>query len=63
MHTIYFSVAVMTSVESGTILIISVVVSSYDMAEDIVHLSVWPWEDPGDEAVCSADGAIKSDKA
>lgn len=63
MHTIYLSVAVMTSVESGTIALMSVVVSSYDIAEDIGHLSDVSCEDPGDETVGSADGAIKSDWA
>lgn len=54
--------AVGSSVDTCSDLEVSVVVTSYDITEDIVSICVDSECDPGVDAVESAEGAIKSDK-
>lgn len=58
-HTTYLSRAVTTSVESESDKEITVVGSSYDASEDITTITDETCVEPGDDAVYSADGAMK----
>ncbi len=64
LHTSYLTVAVKTAASNtGSGHKLTTVVSSYDAAEDIIHIADDTRSSPGDKAVITAEGSIKTKMA